>query len=208
LFKTILFDLDGTLTDPAAGITNSFIHALEYFGIEIPSYEKLCSFIGPPLPSTFEKEFGFTGEKNDLAVKKYREHFATKGLFENTVYEGIPQLLQTLKEKGFELIVATSKPEQYSVQILDHFNLSKYFDFICDDNGLYSNNNFVSAIDCGGLVMLVGNLIICNHDAEGNEISLTQEEIEYIVKNHIRYRIENENEYKPIITDMEGWFTK
>ena len=74
------------------------------------------------------------GEKNDLAVKKYREHFATKGLFENTVYEGIPQLLQALKEKGFELIVATSKPEQYSVQILDHFDLSKYFDFICGSN--------------------------------------------------------------------------
>ena len=68
MFKTILFDLDGTLTDTAAGITNSFIHALENFGIEIPSYEKLCTFIGPPLPSTFEKEFGFTGEKNDLAV--------------------------------------------------------------------------------------------------------------------------------------------
>ena len=134
LFKTILFDLDGTLTDPAEGITNSFIHALKFFGIEIPSYEKLCSFIGPPLPSTFEKEFGFTGEKNDLAVKKYREHFATKGLFENTVYEGIPELLQALKEKGFELIVATSKPEQYSVQILDHFDLSKYFDFICGSN--------------------------------------------------------------------------
>ena len=134
MFKTILFDLDGTLTDPAAGITNSFIHALEFFGMEIPSYEKLCSFIGPPLPSTFEKEFGFTGEKNDLAVKKYREHFATKGLFENTVYEGIPELLQALKEQGFELIVATSKPEQYSVQILDHFDLSKYFDFICGSN--------------------------------------------------------------------------
>ena len=134
MFKTILFDLDGTLTDPAEGITNSFINALKHFGIEIPSYEKLCSFIGPPLPATFEKEFGFTGEKNDEAVKKYREHFATKGLFENTVYEGIPELLKSLKEKGFELIVATSKPEKFSIQILDHFDLSKYFDHICGSN--------------------------------------------------------------------------
>jgi len=134
LFKTVLFDLDGTLTDPAEGITNSFIHALKYFGIEIPSYKTLCSFIGPPLPTTFEKQFGFTGQKNEEAVKKYREHFATKGLFENTVYQGIPELLTELKSKGIELLVATSKPEHYSKQILEHFALAKYFDFICGSN--------------------------------------------------------------------------
>lgn len=134
MLKTLLFDLDGTLTDPAEGITNSFIHALKYFGLEIPSYEKLCSFIGPPLPATFEKEFGFSGEKVDEAVAKYREHFSTKGLYENKVYEGIPELLENLKSHGYELIVATSKPEPFAKEILEHFDLAKYFTHICGSN--------------------------------------------------------------------------
>lgn len=135
MFNYILFDLDGTLTDPAEGITNSFIHAFKYFGMEIPSYEKLCSFIGPPLPVTIRNEFGFTDEeKIQEGVRKYREYFSTKGLFENKVYPGIPELLQELKEMGKHLVVATSKPEQFAVQIMDHFDLSKYFDFICGSN--------------------------------------------------------------------------
>lgn len=131
MYQTLLFDLDGTLTDPAQGITNSFIYALKYFGIEIPSYEKLCTYIGPPLPETFKIEYGFDEEKTKLAVKKYREYFADKGLFENAVYPGIPEVLTELKKRGKNLLVATSKPEEYSIKILEHFNLAKYFDFIC-----------------------------------------------------------------------------
>lgn len=131
MYQTLLFDLDGTLTDPAQGITNSFIYALKYFGIEIPSYEKLCTYIGPPLPETFKIEYGFDEEKTKLAVKKYREYFAYKGLFENAVYPGIPEVLTELKKRGKNLLVATSKPEEYSIKILEHFNLAKYFDFIC-----------------------------------------------------------------------------
>lgn len=134
VFDYYLFDLDGTLTDPAKGITNSFIHALKYFGIEIPSYEKLCTFIGPPLIQTFQNEFGFDNEKATEGVKKYREYFAEKGLFENSVYPEIENVLNQLKEKGKHLLVATSKPEEYSKKILEHFNLSKYFDFICGSN--------------------------------------------------------------------------
>ena len=122
-FDYIFFDLDGTLTDPAEGITNSFIYALKFFGLEIPSYQKLCSFIGPPLVQTFANEFGFLEEKNTEAVKKYREYFAEKGLFENKVYPHIKELLQALKNKGKHLAVATSKPEKYSIQILEHFGI-------------------------------------------------------------------------------------
>lgn len=134
MFDYLLFDLDGTLTDPAQGITNSFIYALKYFGIEIPSYEKLCTYIGPPLPLTFKKEYGFDDEKATLGVKKYREYFADKGLFENKVYPGIPELLQQLKDMGKHLLIATSKPEVYSIKIAEHFDFAKYFDFICGCN--------------------------------------------------------------------------
>lgn len=131
MFDYIFFDLDGTLTDPALGITNSFKHALKYFGLEIPSYEKLCSFIGPPLVDTFRTQFGFSDEKASLGVLKYREYFAEKGLLENSVYPGIPDLLSDLKDAGKRLVVATSKPEEYSVRIIEHFGLAPYFENVC-----------------------------------------------------------------------------
>lgn len=131
MFDYIFFDLDGTLTDPALGITNSFIYALKYFGMEIPSYETLCTFIGPPLPDTFKNLLGFSEEKVAEGVKKYREYFSEKGLFENSVYPGIPELLAKLKEAGKKLVVATSKPEEFSVKIIEHFGLAQYFENIC-----------------------------------------------------------------------------
>ncbi len=134
MFTHIFFDLDGTLTDPALGITNSFIHALKYYGLPVPSYEELCKLIGPPLPYSFETTFGFDHDKAMEAVAKYREYFSTKGLFENKVYDGIPELLRKLKEQGKHLVVATSKPEEYSIKIIKHFGLSKYFDFVCGSN--------------------------------------------------------------------------
>lgn len=133
-YKYIFFDLDGTLTDPAEGITNSFKHAIKEFGLEIPDYKTLLSFIGPPLLTTWKESFGFDDEKAAEGVKKYREYFAEKGLFENKVYPGIPELLQKLKDAGKHLVVATSKPEIYSVRIMEKFNLAKYFDFICGSN--------------------------------------------------------------------------
>lgn len=131
MFDYLFFDLDGTLTDPAQGITNSFIHAIKYFGLEVPSYETLCSFIGPPLPETFKTQFGFSEEKAAEGVKKYREYFAEKGLLENSVYPGIPELLTKLKAAGKKLVVATSKPEEYSVRIIEHFGLAQYFENVC-----------------------------------------------------------------------------
>ncbi len=134
MFEYYFFDLDGTLTDPAQGITNSFVHAIKYFGLEVPSYEKLCTFIGPPLVATFQNEFGFDDEKSTEGVKKYREYFAQKGIFENKVYDGIEDLLAQLKKRGKHLVVATSKPEEYSVKILEHFKLAEYFDYVCGSN--------------------------------------------------------------------------
>lgn len=125
------FDLDGTLTDPALGITNSFKHAFVHFGLEIPSYEKLCTFIGPPLVDTFKNELHFDDAKAEEGVKAYREYFSTKGIFENKVYDGIPELLKNLKEKGKVLVVATSKPEEFAVKIIEHFGLSEYFEHVC-----------------------------------------------------------------------------
>lgn len=134
MFDYYFFDLDGTLTNPALGITNSFKYAFKELGIEIPSYEKLCTFIGPPLLTTFKTYCGFNDEEAGIGVKKYREYFAQRGLFENQVIEGIPQLLEELKKRGKHLLVATSKPEEYSVRILEHFDLAKYFDHICGSN--------------------------------------------------------------------------
>jgi len=131
MFDYLFFDLDGTLTDPALGITNSFKYALKYFGREIPSYETLCTFIGPPLNDTFKNLLNFEDEKIPEAIKKYREYFADKGLFENSVYPGIPELLSTLKQSGKKLVVATSKPEDFSVRIIEHFGLTQYFENVC-----------------------------------------------------------------------------
>ena len=134
MFDYYFFDLDGTLTNPAKGITNSFIHALNFFGIEIPSYETLCTFIGPPLVTTFKEKFGFDEQKAKLGVVKYREYFAQKGLLENELISGIEDFLKALKERGKHLVVATSKPEEYSVRILEHFKLASYFEYICGSN--------------------------------------------------------------------------
>ena len=134
MFDYYFFDLDGTLTNPALGITNSLKYAFTQFGLEIPSYETLCTFIGPPLVTTFKNFCHFTDEQAMKGVEKYREYFVTKGIFENQVIEGVPDLLKTLQSRGKHLVVATSKPEEYSVRILEHFGLEKYFDHICGSN--------------------------------------------------------------------------
>lgn len=129
-FETVLFDLDGTLTDPGLGITNSVMYALDRFGIHESDRTKLYTFIGPPLWDSFMRYYGMSREEADRAVDFYREYYADRGLFENAVYPGIPQMLEALKAQGKTLAVATSKPEGFSRQILDHFGLSSYFDRI------------------------------------------------------------------------------
>ena len=128
--KFALFDLDGTLTDPALGITNSVMYALKKFGIEVCERRSLYKFIGPPLIDSFMEFYGFSKEDAERALAYYREYFASKGLYENVLYEGIDRLLSQLKENGIKVVLATSKPEEYAKEILKHFGILKYFDYI------------------------------------------------------------------------------
>lgn len=128
--KAILFDLDGTLTDSGEGIINCAILALEHFGLPIPSREAMRVFVGPPLHESFIKH-GVPADKADEAVAVYRSRYIPIGKFENTPYPGIRELLETLKAEGHKLYVATSKPEQMSIDILEHFDLAQYFEEIC-----------------------------------------------------------------------------
>ena len=129
-FDTILFDLDGTLTDPAIGITNSVIYSLKKFGITVTDRKELYSFIGPPLIDSFMSFYGFSKEKAQLAIEYYREYFKEKGIFENTPYNGVASLLYDLKANNKKLILATSKPLIFAKRILKHFDLYKYFDLV------------------------------------------------------------------------------
>lgn len=127
-YEYVLFDLDGTLTDPEEGITESIRYALSSFGIEECDRSKLRSFIGPPLKNSFKEAYGMDDARADLAIAKYRERFADKGLYENAVYPGVEKLLASLKEAGTHVALATSKPTVYALRILEHFGLDKYFD--------------------------------------------------------------------------------
>lgn len=130
MYHYILFDLDGTLTDPKPGITGCVQYALHQFGIEEPDADKLEPFIGPPLLDSFQEFYGFDEEKGQQAIAYYRERFSVVGLFENEVYPGIPQMLAKLQASGCHLAVASSKPEVFVRRILEHFALLNYFEVI------------------------------------------------------------------------------
>ena len=130
MIELILFDLDGTLTDSAPGITRCVQYALTYLGKPRYSPEELNCFLGPPLHEQFMKFAGLTSEEADTAVEQYRERYNGIGIYENEVYEGIPELLGLLKEHGKLLGVASSKPQVYVEEILNHFKLAGYFDAV------------------------------------------------------------------------------
>lgn len=127
--KKIFFDLDGTLTDSGEGIINCASMALEHFGLEVPDREQMRVFVGPPLSESFQW-FGVPKDKTDEAIRVYRSRYTTIGLFENTPYPGIREVLQQLQADGHKLYVATSKPEAMAVQILEYFDLAQFFDVI------------------------------------------------------------------------------
>lgn len=133
-YKVILFDLDGTLSDPVVGITKSVQYALEKMGIKEPDLNKLACFIGPPLHVGFAEYYDFDKEETQKAIALFRERFKEKGMFENELYPNIPALLQLLKKKQFILIVATSKPTVFAKQILKYFQIDHYFDFVVGSN--------------------------------------------------------------------------
>jgi len=128
--KSILFDLDGTLTDSGEGIMKSTVYALAHYGIEAPSEAQLRTVVGPPLTESFAR-LGVPADKLQEAIEVYRKRYIPIGRFENHPYPGIVTLLENLQRDGHKLYVATSKPEWMAIEILEHFDLAKYFDIIC-----------------------------------------------------------------------------
>ncbi len=124
------FDLDGTITDSSPGIVNSLIYALDKLGIRETDRQKLCRFIGPPMIESFQKFYGMTEDESWHAIDLYREYYNDRGIFENSVYDGLEDVFCSLRERGKHLAVATSKPLQYAKQIITHFSLDDYFDAI------------------------------------------------------------------------------
>ena len=127
-FDTLLFDLDGTLTDSTEGIIKCLVHALERMGYEVPG--DMNKFLGPPLYRSFAEFCGMDSEQVNEAVRIFRERYSAVGLFENRVYDGIPEMLNRLAKGGKRIMVATSKPEVYAVRIFDRFGLSPFFEIV------------------------------------------------------------------------------
>ncbi len=177
MYDYILFDLDGTLTDPAEGITNSVAYALNKFGISVEDKRELYKFIGPPLVDAFAEYYGFSKEDSEKATAFYRETFRVKGLFENEVYDGVRELLETLKKQGKRLYIATSKPEEFTLRILKHFDLLKYFDFVAAatfDSTRNTKDKVIAyaleklSIDDKSKVVMIGDR---HHDIDGAKVN-------------------------------------
>ena len=161
--KTILFDLDGTLTDSGEGIINCAALALKHLNLPVPDRATLRVFVGPPLHDTFIR-FGVPEDKTEEAIRIYRSRYIPIGKFENTPYPGIAELLEKLVDQGHLLYVATSKPEQMSIDILEHFDLAKYFTLICGASLDLSRNSKDAVIaylleqaDADGEIVMVGD---------------------------------------------------
>lgn len=154
--KYILFDLDGTLTDPKVGICTCFQYALESFGIHEPDIDKLEPVIGPPLLDSFKEFYGFSDEDAKKGLLKYRERYSTVGWAENKVYPGIKHMLKTLKKNGFHMAVASSKPKVFVEKIMEHFGLAKYFDALAGSNEDGTHTDKAEIID-DALLLLFGS---------------------------------------------------
>lgn len=144
--KAILFDLDGTLTDSGEGIMNCARFTLEKLGMPVPEGDGLRVFVGPPLQETFRR-FGVPEDRLEEAVRIYRGRYIPIGKFENFPYPGIRELLEKLVADGHKLYVATSKPEAISIEIMDHFDLSRYFTRICGATTDFSRNTKAAVIE-------------------------------------------------------------
>ena len=170
-WRHIFFDLDGTITNSALGITNSIIYARKKWGLPPGTNADYYKFIGPPMPQSYEEFWGFSHEDAVRFLEDYREYFGRIGLFENEVYPGIPELLQALRAAGKHLYIATTKPTGFSEQIAERFGFAPYFDTISGsdlklDNTKYAvirNARDACHVDMTDAVM-VGDK---SHDVEG-----------------------------------------
>lgn len=143
MYKYIFFDLDGTLTNSGEGIIKSLEYAFDELGLEKPDMQTLLKFIGPPLTVSFHEYMHYDDELSQRAIEKYRERYLVKGIFENEPYDGIPELLSELKEKGFRLAVATTKPEHMALKVTEHYSLTQYFDTV---SGAVGENDTKAAV--------------------------------------------------------------
>lgn len=143
--KSILFDLDGTLTDSGEGIMKSVVYALGHYGIAEPSEKELRTFVGPPLSESFSRA-GVPQDQLEEVIRIYRSRYVPIGIYENHPYPGIRELLEQLRNDGHKLYVATSKPEWMAIKILEHFDLAKYFDVICGASTDFSRNTKAAVI--------------------------------------------------------------
>ena len=128
--EIVLFDLDGTLTDAAPGIVNGYRLVLDHFGIEQPDEATMRTYLGPPLAVTWREHYDFTDEQVADGLRIYREYYHDLGMFENEVFDGIPEVLRLLTQDGVTLATATSKPDYSATRIIEHFGLAGYFTFI------------------------------------------------------------------------------
>jgi phosphoglycolate phosphatase len=174
---TILFDLDGTLTNPREGIVNSILFALKSLRIQENHINKLDSFIGPPLRDSFVKRYNLNDAMADKAMLYYREYYSAKGIFENILYPGIIEMLELLVSKKYQLYVATSKPTVYAIEVLKHFNLDTYFNAIIGshlDNTRTDKTEIISHV-ISGFDLLAGRSIMIGdrkHDIIGGKNNL------------------------------------
>ncbi len=129
-YHTVAFDLDGTLTDPSQGLISAFIYAFKKLSMKPESREELRRLVGPALREQFMAEYGMTLEESERALSIFREYYSVYGWWDNSMYEGIPELLSQLRGMGKRIILATSKPEIFAVKILKLFGIYEYFDFV------------------------------------------------------------------------------
>ena len=177
MYQYVFFDLDGTLTDPGIGITNSVAYALNKWNIEVKERSELYKFIGPPLEESFRKYYGFSQEDALKAVEYYREYFRVTGIFENTIFDGTEKLLADVKQSGRKVVLATSKPQEFAEIILKHFHIEQYFDYVAGATMDASRNKKADVIRyalelCGNPdlndVVMVGDR---EHDIHGANVN-------------------------------------
>ena len=160
--KTILFDLDGTLTDSKEGILKSIQYALSCYGIE-EDENNLKMFLGPPAHLAFQEFYGFSEEKAFEITNVFRKRYSEKGIYENSIYDGMKGLLERLSSSGVKLCVATSKPQIYTDKILESFEIRKYFDIVvgsdlegefCDKSDIIARVIELGGYDKSGCIMV------------------------------------------------------
>lgn len=168
----ILFDLDGTLTDPKTGIVNGIEYALSHFGIKAAGPESLTAWIGPPLIDSFQNYCALDKPAAQLALNKYREYYSQTGLYENTLYDGMDTLLAELTAAGKTLALATSKPRDFALRVLEHFDLESYFAFVSGSelDGSRAHKPEIIAYALGNLGTEAGDAVMIGdrrYDIEG-----------------------------------------